>query len=108
MAGTERSLRELFALNVLLQLFDGFVTYQALQLGFDEGNPILREAFVVLGTGPTLLLFKAKACALLFLLRRSIPGSFAMPAMRFVAIAYAIASLAPWLGSFLAFPLTLH
>lgn len=104
MAVTERTLRELFALNVLLQLFDGFVTYQALQLGFDEGNPILRAAFVTLGTGPTLVLFKAKACGFLLLLRRTAPPAISAPAMRFVAIVYALGSLGPWLGSLLAVP----
>ena len=36
----ELDLRKLFALNVLLQLVDGLLTYRALEIGFPEGNPL--------------------------------------------------------------------
>ena len=99
MISAERELRELFALNVLLQVFDGVVTYQAIGLGLEEGNPILRASFAILGIGPALVLFKAHACGLLFLLRRSVPEFLRVTALRTVAITYALLSVVPWLGT---------
>ncbi|MGH7896587.1 MAG: DUF5658 family protein [Candidatus Binatia bacterium] len=103
MAPPEHELRQLLALNVLLQLFDGLVTYQALQIGMLEGNPIVRASFPVLGIGTSLLLFKAQACGFLVLLRRSVRATMACDALRLVAVVYALASLAPWLGKLLPF-----
>jgi hypothetical protein len=100
----ELDLRRLFALNVLLQLVDGFITHQALQIGFFEGNPIVRESMSALGPGWALLLFKAKACAFLLLLRRSVPPELGKQALWWVAVGYALLAIVPWLGLFLAFP----
>lgn len=99
----ERDLRQLFALNVLLQAVDGFVTYQALSLGFIEGNPILHSAFAAVGVGPALLLFKAKACGLLFLLRRGTPPSLGVMTLWWLAVVYVLFAIVPWLGFLLRF-----
>src|SRR6185369_9225983 len=41
----EGYLGKLLVLNLLLQLFDGIATYQGLQVGFREANPLLLRAF---------------------------------------------------------------
>ena len=69
----ETHLYRLLILNLALQLFDGVATYQGLRLGFREANPLLLSAFDLIGVGPALLLFKAKACGLLVLLHRATP-----------------------------------
>ena len=93
-------LYRLLLLNVALQLFDGVATYQGLRLGFKEANPILVAAFGLLGTGPALLLFKAKACGLLVLLHRAAPRHVGVVVMRALAAVYCVFSLGPWLGKF--------
>ena len=52
-------LHQLFLLNLALQLFDGVATYQGLRHHWTEGNPIILASIPYLGTGATLLLFKA-------------------------------------------------
>jgi len=91
---------ELFVLNVALQLFDAVATYQGLQIGWHEGNPILVSAFTYLGIAPTLLLFKAKACGLLFLLNRNPQHAFVAPALYVLACVYTGMSLVPWVWKF--------
>lgn len=93
-------LYRLLILNVALQLFDGVATYQGLGMGFREANPILVAAFGVLGVGPALLLFKAKACGLLVLLHRVAPANVGVLVMRSLAAVYCVLSLGPWLGKF--------
>ncbi len=90
----------LLVLNLALQLFDGVATYQGLRLGFKEANPILVAAFGLIGIGPTLLLFKAKACGLLVLLHRTAPPPVGLHIMRGLAAVYCVLSLGPWLGKF--------
>jgi hypothetical protein len=99
-------LQRLFAVNILLQIFDGLVTYQGLQLGCIEANPLLEASFVASGVLPTLLLFKAEACGLLLLLRRSAPRPVAFRALRMLAVAYCLCSVFPWLGTLI--PLTVR
>jgi hypothetical protein len=94
---SERALADLFALNLLLQIFDGIVTYQALNLGVGEGNPILRSSIETVGLGPALLLYKAHACGLLLLVRRAAPAPLSATALRASAAAYLLCSLLPWL-----------
>ena len=96
----ELHLYRLLILNLALQLFDGVATYQGLLLGFKEANPILLAAFGLLGTGPALLLFKAKACGLLVLLHRVAPARVGVLVMRTLAAVYCVFSLGPWLGKF--------
>jgi hypothetical protein len=99
---TERVLADLFALNVLLQIVDGILTYNALGLGFPEGNPLLGASIVTLGPASALLLFKAKACGLLLLIRRSSSTLFVERALQGTALSYALFAIVPWVGKLLA------
>ena len=96
----ETHLYRLLVLNLALQLFDGVATYQGLRLGIGEANPILLAAFHLIGVGPALLLFKAKACGLLVLLHRATPARVGIVVLRGLAAVYCVLSLAPWLGKF--------
>jgi hypothetical protein len=98
----EGYLGKLLVLNLLLQLFDGIATYQGLQVGFREANPLLLRAFELLGPGLTLFLFKVKACGLLLLLHQTSPRRVGIPVMRFLAAVYCLFSLGPWLGKFVS------
>ena len=49
-------LRQLFALNVLLQVVDGLVTYGGIRVGMPEGNPLLSASIATVGTESGLLL----------------------------------------------------
>ena len=100
-------LYRLLILNLTLQLFDGVATYQGLRLGFHEANPILATAFGILGVGPALLLFKAKACGLLVLLHRATPQRVGVTVLRALAAIYCVLSLAPWLGKFTSLALSM-
>jgi hypothetical protein len=91
---------DLLLLNLVLQLFDAVATYQGIQIGWKEANPILQHAFELVGVGPALLLFKAKACGLLVLLNRKGQHPLAAPALSFTASIYCLFSLAPWLAKF--------
>lgn len=91
-----RLVYDLFVLNVALQIFDAVATYQGIRVGWKEANPLLVNAFEVLGVGPTLLLFKAKACGLLFLLSRNRRHHLVAPALAFLAAVYFVMSLLPW------------
>ena len=96
----ELHLYRLLLLNLALQLFDGVATYQGLRLGVREANPILVMAFGLIGVGPALLLFKAKACGLLVLLHSTAPKRVGVTVLRGLAAVYCIFSLGPWLGKF--------
>ncbi|MFN8626877.1 MAG: DUF5658 family protein [Candidatus Binatia bacterium] len=102
MTAPRRRVYDLFVLNIALQLFDAVATYQGLQLGVREGNPLLREAFGLFGVVQALLLFKAVACGLLFLLNRHPTLHVVAPALTATAGVYSVFSLAPWLGKFTA------
>ena len=97
----EIDLQELFAVNVLLQVADGFLTYQALRFGFSEANPILNSSMATLGSGTALLLFKAQACGLLMLVRRNVPPVFGSRVLRCTAVGYVLAAVVPWIGKLL-------
>jgi hypothetical protein len=96
-----RRIYDLFVLNIALQLFDAVATYEGLQIGWKEGNPILASAFHHFGVVPALLLFKAKACGLLFLLSRNQRHRLVTPALYFLAGVYCALSLVPWLAKYL-------
>jgi len=98
----ELVLAELFAVNVLLQIVDGLLTYNAVQFGFPEGNPLLGASFVTLGPATALLLFKAKACGLLLLVRRAASTVFVARALQLTAIGVAFLAILPWIGKLLA------
>jgi len=91
---------QLFVLNIALQLFDAVATYEGLKVGWREGNPILASAFLYFGVGPALLLFKANACGLLFLLNRNPEHDLVAPALYVLAGVYTGMSLFPWLWKF--------
>jgi Domain of unknown function (DUF5658) len=100
-SATEIDLQELFAVNVLLQITDGFLTYQALRFGFSEANPILNGSIQTLGSGAAILLFKAQACGFLMLVRRNVPPVLGSRLLRCTAVAYVLAAVVPWLGKLL-------
>lgn len=91
---------ELFVLNIALQLFDAVATYEGLKVGWREGNPILVSAFAYFGVAPALLMFKAKACGLLFLLNRNPQHDLVAPALYVLATVYTAMSLVPWVWKF--------
>ena len=101
MAPERRRVYDLFALNLALQVFDGVATWQGLQHGWREGNPLLAASFQALGVGPALLLFKAKACGLLYFLSRHHSCRIASAALALVAAVYSVFSLGLWLSEFL-------
>lgn len=89
-------LHQLFLLNVSLQLFDGVASYYGVPC-WGEGNPLVYEAMAALGIGPALLLYKAKACGFLVLVRQlSDPGA-TVAVYVLVAVAYGVLSFVPWL-----------
>jgi hypothetical protein len=95
-AWRERTLHDLFVLNLALQIFDGVATYQGLRLGFGEANPLLRSTFALLGVENTLLLFKAQACGILFLLHQYRHHSAVRAAATLVALVHLVCSFIPW------------
>ena len=62
------NLRDLLFLNLGLQLFDGFVSYQAFSVGAVEANPLVAAAIVNWGVIWGLLYNKTLACVLLLLI----------------------------------------
>ena len=62
------SLRDLLAFNLLLQFFDGLVSYQAFSVGAAEANPLVAAAIMNWGVIWGLLYHKILACLLLFLI----------------------------------------
>jgi hypothetical protein len=55
-------------LNVLLQVFDGVMTYGVLHLGVPEANPLVSTAIAQWGTAWGLIYWKTFACVLLVLI----------------------------------------
>lgn len=96
MAVREQHLHQLFVLNLALQLFDGVATWHGFEL-WGEGNPVLKLLMAYVGVGTAILLFKAKACAFLIVLRRCWwhPGAFT--ALCALAMLYAGLSFVPWM-----------
>lgn len=93
-------LDQLFLLNLSLQLFDGVATYQGARI-WGEGNPILFHSMAYFGVGVALLLFKAKACGLLVLLRRRGERPVIIASLTVVALCYGVFSFIPWMTRFL-------
>ncbi len=98
---TPTRLHQLFLLNLVLQLFDGVATYQGIH-DWGEGNPILLATMPYLGLGSTLLLFKAKACAFLIMLRRLGNAPLVYESLIVLATVYGCLSFVPWLSRFLS------
>ena len=57
-----------FIFNLLLQLFDGVLTYQVVSIGVPEANPLVRQAMIEWGAAWGLLYWKLLACVLLALI----------------------------------------
>ncbi len=98
----ERTIYDLFLLNIALQLFDGVATYQGLRCGFQEANPLLRSTFALLGIETTLILFKAQACGVLFLLHRYRHRHSVQLALAIVAAVHLLFSFLPWTAKLLS------
>jgi hypothetical protein len=85
-----------FMLNILLQIFDGVLTYHVLSDGVPEANPLVSSAIAQWGSLWGLLYWKIVACALLgfiFALRHR-RRSLAIKALALTAAVYAYVSIA--------------
>jgi hypothetical protein len=85
-----------FMLNILLQIFDGVLTYHVLCDGVPEANPLVSSAIAQWGSLWGLLYWKIVACALLgfiFALRHR-RRSLAIKALALTAAVYAYVSIA--------------
>jgi uncharacterized protein DUF5658 len=60
--------RRLLIFNLLLQVFDGFLSYQVLSAGAAEANPLIHAVIISWGAIWGLLYHKALACLLLVLI----------------------------------------
>lgn len=100
MVSQTRRVYDLFVLNIALQIFDAVATYQGIRIGWKEANPILVAAFAQFGVGPALLLFKANACGLLFLLNRHSDHYLVPPTLYLLAGIHFMMSLIPWTTKF--------
>jgi hypothetical protein len=63
-----RTIHHLLILNLLLQLFDGLLSYQVLSAGASEANSLVHTAIVNWGTISGLLYYKGLACVLLLMI----------------------------------------
>src|SRR5213593_2513169 len=88
----------LFLVNVGLQLFDGLSTYHGLQLGWQEGNPLVQALMVHWGAGWALLGVKSAACALLLLLYCLGTHPLSAWALTLTAAYYFTLSFLPWVS----------
>lgn len=98
---SEQHLHQLFLLNLVLQMFDGVATYYGIT-HWGEGNPLILAMIPTLGVGATLLLFKAKACAFLVMLRRFAGHRGVHESFVVLACAYTVLSFVPWMTRFLS------
>lgn len=85
----------LIGLNLVLQLFDGVATYIGWER-YGEANPLLQAAFGAWGAGPTLLIAKGAAVALILMLARADRPRLVGVGLSFTLVAYVSMSLIPW------------
>jgi hypothetical protein len=97
LTSSSRALHYLFLLNLGLQVWDGLATYFGVQLGFPEGNALLRTWMGNWGAGLALVSAKTAACGLLFLLRCLEDLFLLRCAMTLTAGLYLSFSFVPWL-----------
>lgn len=85
-----------FIINLLLQVFDGVLTYQVLTEGVPEANPLVNGAIAQWGVLWGLLYWKIVACALLGLIfaLRHRRRSLTIKALALTASVYAYISIA--------------
>jgi len=92
-----RIVHRLFLLNICLQVFDGVATYQAVGSPAGEGNPLVAAVMTEIGIGYALLLFKAKACGCLIMLRGMAGRALVGVAFALLAATYGALSFFPWM-----------
>jgi Domain of unknown function (DUF5658) len=85
----------LVASNMALQIFDGIATYIGWSR-FGEANPLLQTAFAMWGAGPTLVIAKGTAVALILMLARAGRPVLVGAGLSFTMAAYVSLSLVPW------------
>jgi hypothetical protein len=85
-----------FLLNLLLQVFDGLLSYHALSEGVPEVNPLVRRVISEWGVAWGLFYAKAFACALLLLIFafRNRRQSLTIKAFAVTAVAYGYVAVA--------------
>ena len=85
-----------FLLNLLLQVFDGLLTYHVVSAGVPEANPLVDNAISAWGVGWGLLYCKALACVLLILIFafRHRRRALTIKALTLTAAVYAYVSIA--------------
>ena len=91
--------------NLLLQVFDGVLTYQVVSQGVPEANPLVRNTILEWGAVWGLLYWKMLACGLLlliFALRHRLQA-LTIKALTITAAAYGSVSLAGLIELFLHF-----
>jgi hypothetical protein len=79
-----------FLLNLLLQVFDGLLSYHALSEGVPEANPLVNSTIAAWGIFWGLLYWKTLACvllALIFALRHQ-QRTLAIKALTLTAVVY--------------------
>jgi hypothetical protein len=81
--------------NMALQIFDGVATYVGWSR-FGEANPLLQTAFAMWGPGPTLMVAKGAAVALILMLSRAGRPLLVGAGLSFTMAAYVSLSLVPW------------
>jgi hypothetical protein len=101
-SSVSQRLYQLFLLNICLQMFDGIATYEGVRLHWSEGNPLLLNLMPYLGLGTTLLLFKAKACGFLLVLRQLDARPLVCESMVVLAAVYTFFSFIPWMTRLLS------
>ncbi|HEY7166001.1 MAG TPA: DUF5658 family protein [Candidatus Binatia bacterium] len=85
-----------FVLNIILQIFDGFLTYRFLHLGVPEANPLVQGAIAEWGNVWGLIGSKGFACALLALIfaLRHKRAALTLKALTVTAAIYGLLSFA--------------
>jgi hypothetical protein len=96
-ASLSDAVHNLFILNLVLQLWDGIATYHGVNLGVEEGNPLVRTSMLFWGVGEALFLWKSLACGLLWLVRRVGENLLTLFTFALTAMCYVIFSTLPWL-----------
>jgi uncharacterized protein DUF5658 len=95
-----------FLLNLLLQVFDGLLTYHVVSAGVPEANPLVNNAISEWGVVWGLFYSKAFACVLLFLIfaLRNRRRSLTIKAFTVTAAVYSYVSIASLIILLLHFP----
>lgn len=82
-------------LLTLLQAFDGWTTYKIIRRGGSEANPLVAKAISILGLYPALVLLKAGAAALVWILVL-FPTNLSAIALPVLTIVYLLVAWHNW------------